>query len=150
MFAGFKGAAATYAQVDLEAKVASADPHGLIQMLFDGAIASVTQAEHAAAGGDIPGKGKATSRAIRIIDEGLRASLDKTQGGELALHLESLYNYMAQRLLLASVRNEPAGFAEVRKLLGELRGAWAQIKPAATGKPAAQPATDKRHLAAVR
>lgn len=150
MFASSRGNAATYAQLEIEAKVRDADPHGLIQLLFDGAITSVSHAEHAVKAGDIPGKGKATSRAIRIIDEGLRASLDKSQGGELALHLESLYNYMAQRLLLASVRNDPAAFAEVRKLLTELRDAWAQIKPGNAGAAKAVAAIGNRRLEAVR
>jgi flagellar secretion chaperone FliS len=130
MFGGFRSAAASYAQVDLEARVAASDPHGLIQMLFDGAVVAVAQADACLAAGDVPGKGMAVSRAIRILEEGLKASLDPS-GGELARHLGDLYSYMAQQLLLASIKNEAAGFAEVRRLLIELRDAWSQAKPAA-------------------
>lgn len=128
MFTGFKSAAATYAQVDLESRVAVADPHSLIEMLFDGAIMAVGQADQCLAAGDIPAKGQAVSRAIRIIEEGLKASLDPNTGGQLARHLGELYDYMAQRLLMASIKNDAEGFREVRKLLVELRGAWTQIK----------------------
>jgi flagellin-specific chaperone FliS len=34
---------------------------------------------------------------------------------------------MSRRLLLASMRNEPAGLVEVSKLLSELKDAWAAI-----------------------
>jgi flagellar secretion chaperone FliS len=127
MFTGFKSAAATYAQVDLESRVAASNPHGLIEMLFDGAIMAVGQADQCLAAGDPRAKGQAVSRAIRIIEEGLKASLDPSSGGELARHLGELYDYMAQRLLMASIKNEAEGFQEVRKLLVELRGAWTQI-----------------------
>lgn len=137
MFANYRSAAAAYAQVDLETKVAAADPHGLIQMLFDGAIQALGQAEANLAAGDIAGKGKAVSRAIRIVEEGLKASLDPTQGGELARHLAELYDYMSQRMLMASIKNDAGGFAEVRKLLVELREAWSAIRPQVSAvKPA--------------
>ena len=135
MFASYKTAAAQYAQLDLEAKVNSADPHGLIQMLFDGAIVAVNHAEAAIAAGDIAGKGKAVSRAIRIIEEGLYVSLDPSNGGDLARQLEELYKYMSHRLLLSSMRNDCAGFVEVQKLLAELRDAWAGIKGTVVKRP---------------
>jgi len=136
MFGSFRSAAQAYAQVDLETKVATSDPHGLIQLLYDGAIVAVGQAQACLASGDVAGKGRATSRAVRIIEEGLRASLDPSQGGELAGQLDGLYAYMAQRLLLASVRNDADIFAEVKKLLAELRDAWAGIRPETAAKPA--------------
>lgn len=131
MFGNSKSAAAAYSSLDLEGRVNTADPHGLVQMLYEGAIVAVGQAEMLLAAGDIPGKGKATTRAIRIIDEGLRASLDLTQGGKLATQLQDLYSYMSYRLLMANLKNDVQGFQEVRKLLTDLKGAWAKIKPAA-------------------
>ncbi|MFM9885199.1 MAG: flagellar export chaperone FliS [Burkholderiales bacterium] len=125
---GPRKAAATYAAVDLEARVTSASQHELIQMLFDGAILALNQACAAIAAKDIGAKGQATSRAVSIIEEGLRASLDKNQGGTLAESLDGLYEYMSQRLLLASMRGDVNGFLEVKKLLSELRGAWSSIR----------------------
>lgn len=125
---GPRKAAATYAAVDLEARVTSASQHELIQMLFDGAILALNQACAAINAKDIAAKGQATSRAVSIIEEGLRASLDKNQGGTLAESLDGLYEYMSQRLLLASMRGDVNGFLEVKKLLSELRGAWSSIR----------------------
>ena len=132
-------AAATYAAVDLEARVTSASQHELIQMLFDGAILALNQACAAITAKDIAAKGQATSRAVSIIEDGLRASLDKNQGGALAESLDGLYEYMSQRLLLASMRGDVNGFVEVKKLLSELRGAWNSIRHQPTSGVNAKP-----------
>jgi flagellar protein FliS len=79
--------------------------------------------------GDIPAKGKSISKAIAIIDNGLRASLDKRIGGEIALNLDSLYEYMSRQLLLANLNNDEAKITEVQNLLRDLKGAWEAISP---------------------
>lgn len=120
-------AAKAYAKVGLETGVSSADPHRLIMMLYDGAILSINQAQGHLQARNLARKGEATSKAIQIIEEGLRASLDRKVGGAIALQLDSLYEYMCQRLLLANVGNDPIGFAEVGRLLCDLRDAWASL-----------------------
>ncbi len=84
--------------------------------------------------GNIQEKGNAISKAIRIIDDGLKASLDKQVGGEIATNLDALYDYMSRRLLEANIKNDPAILEEVRGLLADLRDTWNQIggNPAAT------------------
>jgi flagellar secretion chaperone FliS len=121
-----KGAAA-YARVAVESSVPSADPHQLILLLYDGAIAAIQQGLLHLAERRVAEKGASISRAIQIIDEGLRLSLDESTGGPLARQLGDLYDYMSRRLLFASVRGEPEGMHEVMGLLRDLRGAWADI-----------------------
>ena len=142
MFASLKKPGAAYAQVELESRVAAADPHGLIAMLFDGAILALNQTEAALQRRDTAAKAKAISRAVSILGEGLRASLDQNAGGSLAVQLDELYAYMMHRLLQANLKNDAAAGAEVKRLLGELRGAWMAIKDRAavaakTREPAA-------------
>ena len=120
-------AARAYAQIGIETGVAAASPHGMIMMLYDGAILAIAEAKSHLAAQRIPNKGQAISRAISIIDEGLRASLDLRRGGKIASDLEQLYDYMNRRLLFASLRNDAAGLTEVSGLLRELREAWADI-----------------------
>ncbi len=120
-------AAKAYAQVGIETGVHAADPVKLVLMLYDGAIDSPADAERFMAAGRIAEKGKAISKAITIIDNGLRVSLDVGRGGAIAAQLFELYDYMGRRLLLASLRNEPAGLVEVAQLLRELRGAWTEL-----------------------
>ena len=122
-----RSGASAYGNVGLETGVVSASPHKLIVMLFDGALAALAKAVHDMKAGNVPAKGKSISRAISIIDNGLRASLDKKGGGEIADSLESLYQYMSDRLLLANLKNSTDIVEEVSALLKDLRGAWVQI-----------------------
>lgn len=118
--------ASSYRYLELESSVAQADPHRLIEMLLDGAADAIVQARSALRDGRIPAKGEATGRAVRILDEGLKASLDP-RGGELAENLKSLYQYMTHRLLQANLSNDDAKYAEVSGMLDQLRDAWKRI-----------------------
>lgn len=129
MFGATMNRAAAYAQVGVETGVTAANPHKLILMLFDGAIMAVTSAAAAMSADDIPGKGKAISRAIEIIANGLDASLDHDAGGELAGRLSALYEYMTERLLYANLHNNRAALDEVSELLSGLRESWQAISP---------------------
>lgn len=113
--------------VDTGTSAAASDPHALVLMLFDGALAAAREGIGHMQAGRIADKAAALSKATRIIDEGLRISLDTTAGGELALRLGDLYDYMVMRLLQANLRNDAQALAEVIKLLDTLGGAWAEI-----------------------
>lgn len=127
MFAAPNNPAKAYATVGIETGVAAASPHKLILMLFDGALLSLSAATSHMQQKHIAEKGQSISKAIDIIGNGLRASLDLKAGGELAERLYSLYEYMENRLLHANLHNDPAALEEVSHLLGELRSAWEEI-----------------------
>ncbi|MBA0218976.1 flagellar export chaperone FliS [Pectobacterium brasiliense] len=118
-----------YAQVGLESSVMSASPHQLIVMLFDGARSAMVRARILMEQGNIPGKGMALSKAINIINNGLKAGLDMDRGGELVENLSALYDYMSQRLLIANLHNDPKAIEEVEALLENIADAWRQIGP---------------------
>ena len=122
-------AAQAYAKVGMETGAASADPHQLILMLFEGAIAAVIDGRRHMQAGNVARKCESLSKAVMIMQEGLVASLDPRAGGPLAQNLSALYEYMARRLLLANAKNDPAVLDEVQRLLGELKSAWAAIPP---------------------
>ena len=117
-----------YRQSGHLAEAAVANPHRLIQMLFEGAIECVAVARGAMEQGNIRVKGEKLSHAIAIIS-GLRASLDqgKGKGTELAEKLEALYEYMSRRLLEGNARNELAALDEVMLLLREIKSGWDAI-----------------------
>lgn len=129
----------TYAKVGLESGVTSADPHKLILMLYQGALLAISTARNQMLREDIAAKGASISKAITIIDEGLKASLDQNAGGELAQNLSSLYDYMSQRLLIANLKNDISILDEISRLLGDLKEAWETIRPAV------MPAQPKTH-----
>lgn len=119
--------AAAYRQVGAETAVSGASPHKLVAMLFDGFMDAVAQARGAMRAGQIERKGKAISRALRIVDEGLRACLDIQGGGRLAQDLHDLYGYLEMRLTLANLRNDESALDECQRLMQPLREAWRSI-----------------------
>lgn len=127
MFGSKQNGVNAYAKVGIETGVAAASPHKLIVMLFEGALVAVSTGLQHMKAGNIPAKGAAISKAILIIDSGLRAALDKKAGGEIAESLDSLYEYMGNRLLMANLKNQPEILEEVHRLLSELKGAWDAI-----------------------
>ncbi len=124
-----------YSSVGVETGIGAASPHRLIVMLFDGAIVSIIAARQHMKGGNIPAKGQAISKAIAIIENGLRASLDKKIGGEIALSLDSLYEYMRDRLVIANLNNQSDILDEIQRLLTDLKSAWEEIEPSISVRP---------------
>ena len=115
-----------YSSVGVETAVVNASPHRLIVMLFEGARMAIANAKGNMQRRDIAAKGEAISKAIAIIDGGLNASLDVTAGGELALRLRDLYEYMSRRLVQANLDNDVAVLDEVAALLAELHAEVAE------------------------
>ena len=118
-----------YRHVGTVTAVSQADPHQLVMLLFDGAIAAILQARHALSTGDHETRLATVSKAMRIIDEGLKASVESHGDPSLGDNLRSLYDHMVACLFQANLHHTDAPLAEVLKLLGELRSAWAEIAP---------------------
>jgi flagellar secretion chaperone FliS len=117
-----------YKQVGTGVSAAAADPHQLIAMLYDGALEKIAIAKGAMARKDVAKKGQKIGRAILIID-GLRASLDKEKGGEIAANLDALYDYMQRCLFKANVENDVYLLDEVSVLIRDVKSAWEAIAP---------------------
>ncbi|SFM65416.1 flagellar export chaperone FliS [Variovorax sp. OV329] len=127
----YRSGAGAYARVGIESSVMSASPHQLIVLLFDGAKTAIGMARHHMAQNEIQARGNAISKAINIVDNGLRASLDaKAAGAEAAKlveNLSALYTYIVQRLLQANLRNDAAALDEADTLLDSIASAWREI-----------------------
>ena len=132
-----KNALKAYTYVGIETGVDTADSHKLISMLYQGALLAIANARNGMLRKDIPAKGKAITHAIRIIGEGLQASLDKKVGGKLAQDLDALYDYMSLRLVEANLKNDIAMLDEVASLLNEIKVAWDSIQPTKSSPPSA-------------
>ena len=123
----FTNPIASYQQIGIESDVRGADPHRLIVLLFDGAEQALHQAHASVEANDIKGKSDSLLKAIDIILNGLSASLDIEQGGDLANNLKALYAYMVSRLVHANIHKNLAAIREVQGLLGELASAWREM-----------------------
>ena len=115
-----------YRWTDLPSLVDENDPHRLVQLMLDGAVARVAQARGALEAGEIPLKCELIGKAINLV-EGLRACLDEDRGGEIAQNLAALYEYMARRLVAANAFNDGDILREIGSLLQELQSGWREM-----------------------
>ena len=129
-------AAAAYNNVGAQSGVAGADPHQLINMVFDGLLQSVHAARGALARGDVAGKGVQIQRAVRLLEEGLKGGLDEARGGDLAARLRALYDYCIGRLTHANLRNDAEALSEVAALIAPVADGWKQMGRLRNAQPA--------------
>jgi flagellar protein FliS len=122
-----KTTSSMYRQIGLETGVSGASPHQLVAMLLNGALEAIAQARGAIASKQVEAKCKAISKAVGIVDEGLKASLDLKSGGELAANLNDLYAYVTTRLIQGNLHSDDAALEECATLLTPLRDAWSAI-----------------------
>jgi flagellar secretion chaperone FliS len=125
---GHSGASA-YARVGVETGVMGANPHRLIAMLYQGARQAIAQARMHLQQNNVGARCEAVSKAIRIVDGGLRVSLNKDAGGDVARRLDALYDYMTRRLYEANAKQSEPMLVEVDRLLATLEEAWIGIAP---------------------
>ncbi|MDR0225009.1 MAG: flagellar export chaperone FliS [Burkholderiaceae bacterium] len=120
-------AANAYAQVGVQSAVDGASPHQLIQLLFDALDVALNKAKAAMLSGNISEKGVQIGKAVRILEEGLKASVNPEQGGELAHNLISVYDYSITQLTLANLRNDVALLQSAQDVLAPVASGWREI-----------------------
>lgn len=112
-----------YQSVDRFSAVAGADKLRLVQLMMQGAKERIARAKGHVQRGEVSQKGEQIGRAIQLID-GLRASLDRDAGTEIAGNLERLYDYMIRKLLEANLNDDIELLDEVGSLLNEVKAGW--------------------------
>ena len=110
----------------LQTQVQSRTPLELIVMLYDGAIRFIGEAREGIVQRDIARRGRAISRAMAIISE-LQSSLDMEKGGDIAVSLDSLYVYVRDRLVDASIKQDVKPLDDATRVLKNLREGWVAI-----------------------
>ena len=124
-----------YQQVNTQTSITDADPHRLIQLLYNGALERINMAKARMQAKDYAGKGQLIGKAIEIIG-GLKSFLDFEKGGDLAARLEALYDYIERTLLEASAKNDVAKLEEGADLLRSIKGGWDGIREEAVAQSA--------------
>lgn len=130
MFGSRQSGVGAYAKVGVETGVVDASPLKLIVMLYDGAITACIQAQQAIQQQDIARKAECLTKAVSIIESGLRVSLDQRAGGQIAQSLDQLYQYMTRSLLQASLHMDAGQVEEIKQLLMGLKSAWVALETA--------------------
>lgn len=96
--------------------------HQVISLLLDGALERVAQAKQCVNEGNEEDSIVLIQKLVGIIN-GLRASLNMEEGGEIAVNLENLYNYMIGRLCI-DVCGDENTLTEVGQLISEVKTGW--------------------------
>ncbi len=125
-----------YKTIGVETAVSGADPHQLVGMLYEALLQSLGTAKLCMQANDIAGKGQAIGRAVRLLEEGLKAGLD-AKGGELAGNLRGLYDYCIVVLSEANLYTNLQKVDEVISLIQPIAQAWTQIRPEVAATPRA-------------
>ncbi len=95
----------------------------ILIMLYEGAIRHVKKAAAAIEKKDLAAKGAAIGKAHDIINE-LLNTLDFDVGGQVAIDLERLYNFITEQLVKANMESSKEILLNLQKILETLLGAW--------------------------
>jgi len=99
---------------------------GIISRLYSALLSTLEEARTAMMEGTTATKGKAIVKAIAILGE-LQASLNMEEGGEIALNLFNLYDYMIWELTKANLKNDVTKVEKAISLVQPLLDAWTQL-----------------------
>ena len=115
-----------------EMAIKTASPLQLIVMLYDAAICSIKEAHEQMSRRNIAARSRSINKSIRIISE-LQSSLNLKAGGEIAVSLSRLYDYMVRTLFRANMDQSSQALTEIETLLENLRSAWVELVTQTSG-----------------
>ena len=121
--------AATYRQIDVAGRTATADGPALVQLLYEELVSALRAAAHAVEHRQYRGKSERVTRATAILFA-LEAGLDFDGGGAVSATLARLYAGARQRVLDAAMGDDPRPFRETADTLEEIAGAWRAARAA--------------------
>lgn len=124
----YKHVANQYRKIELKTRVEAADPHELINLLLQGARTHIAAAQGNIIRKQLPEKGEHLSKALSII-AGLKSSLNQEDGGEIAVNLLKIYEYIETLILKANLHNDETLLVESNSLLSQIHEAWQEITP---------------------
>lgn len=116
-------------------QVLCADPVELTVMLFDHLVLRMNQAREHLSSGNREERARAISASLAVVSE-LAHSLDPQQGGEVAVNLQLLYDFTADRLTQAHSTESDAALVEALQAMMPLRDAWHELLSARNAVPA--------------
>jgi len=118
--------APTQAARVMEENADSLSSHRVISLLLDGALERVAQAKACVEDGNEADRIILIAKLIGIVN-GLRQSLNMQEGGAIAVNLEKLYTYMADRLATCEDDDAMGVLSEVGTLIGSVKEGWDSI-----------------------
>ena len=104
----YANSAGAYQQVG----ITTADPGRLVILCYEQAIDNLKKGTACYAAGELEKKAEAVAKALDFIGE-LNRSLDFEKGGDIAVRLHALYNYMCRRIMEGDLKKDTKAFEEV-------------------------------------
>jgi flagellar protein FliS len=112
-----------YRTLDLQSRVQSASPHGLVSLLYEELLRAIDLAIVKTRAGSDQAYAVHTAKAIAIL-VALESSLDSTKGGTLALTLARIYRACSQGLREATKLGDLEKLTEIREAISQIAYAW--------------------------
>jgi flagellar protein FliS len=117
-----------YRESGVTSMLEDASPHRLIAMLYDGALERLALALSGMSHRNFQDKLRGIDSTQAILDH-LRSVLDYKAGGDIAMRLAALYDYMMRRLIHAKLHDDMEAVKEVMELLRTIKFSWDAIAP---------------------
>ena len=121
--------AQTYRQIDLAGRTGVADPHALVGLLYEEAVAALRAAAWAAENRKFTVKSERVARATAVLFA-LEAGLDFEKGGDVSKTLATFYHGIRNQVIQASIGSDPAPFRDVAASLEDIANAWSSVRNA--------------------
>lgn len=134
-----------YAQQYVENELMEKSPVELIRLLHSKSIEKLDQAVRHTQSGEVRERNRCLARVMEIVAE-FQGTLNLEAGGDLALELARIYDYIQRRLIDAA--GDPAAaepLREVRVLLGNLYEGWKECEPPADAAADQPPRNETPH-----
>ena len=115
-----------YRDMELQSRVASASPHGLVSLLYEELLRTLDLLAATAKRGSAISGNPHHAKALSIVIA-LESSIDFANGGDPASVLRRIYRSAVHRLNEAARTNDVARIAELRDAISEIAYAWAAL-----------------------
>lgn len=107
-------------------QVETASPMQLVRMLYDAMIESAREAHTALEKRDYEEAHNRLLHAQRIVEE-LDQSLDLDRGGQVAVNLRRLYDFILQRLTYVNITKSLSALEDTLTIMEEMHAMWAAV-----------------------
>ena len=110
-----------------ETDALTADPVGLVVILYDLLLKDLREAVLALAAGDVERRATAIRHSLLVLQQ-LQGTLDMEHGGIVATNLEQFYNFTRAKLLEGQIKASSDIFEQQITFVASIREAWQQVR----------------------
>jgi flagellar protein FliS len=110
-----------------ENEAVTADPVGLVVILYDVLLKDLREAVSALTAGDIERRAVAVRHSMLVLQQ-LQSTLDMEGGGVVAANLEQFYNFTRAKLLEGQIKASSEIFEQQITFVSSIREAWQQVR----------------------